>query len=247
MTVRVRTQSARHAAAEVAEVRARSRRGRGSASGRPGRSTRRGCGSSRRGRCRRRARPCREATAEALPPDEPPAESSGSQGFRVAPKRAFSVTGRSAELRRVRLADDDRARLAQAAHVRAVVVGHPVAECRASLGGRHALGGGEQVLDADRDSAQRPWVAGAHAVGLGQRALSAERDERVQRRVRAARSPAATASTSSRAEISPARTSAACSTAVERRTSRYVATAQPYRGGCSVERHVHRLRQRLLE
>ena len=36
----------------------------------------------------------REATADALPPDEPPAESSGFHGFRVAPYRAFSVTGR---------------------------------------------------------------------------------------------------------------------------------------------------------
>src|SRR5258705_13615422 len=34
------------------------------------------------------------ATAAALPPDDPPAERSGFQGFRVAPKRAFSVTGR---------------------------------------------------------------------------------------------------------------------------------------------------------
>ncbi len=35
-----------------------------------------------------------EATAAALPPEEPPAESPGLQGLRVAPKRAFSVTGR---------------------------------------------------------------------------------------------------------------------------------------------------------
>ena len=35
-----------------------------------------------------------EATAAALPPEEPPAESPGFQGLRVAPKRAFSVTGR---------------------------------------------------------------------------------------------------------------------------------------------------------
>src|SRR5438105_8319097 len=35
-----------------------------------------------------------DATAEALPPDDPPADSSGSHGLRVAPKRAFSVTGR---------------------------------------------------------------------------------------------------------------------------------------------------------
>ena len=36
-----------------------------------------------------------DATAEALPPDDPPAESSVFHGFRVAPKRRFSVTGRS--------------------------------------------------------------------------------------------------------------------------------------------------------
>ena len=35
-----------------------------------------------------------DATAEALPPDDPPAESSGSHGLRVAPYRLFSVTGR---------------------------------------------------------------------------------------------------------------------------------------------------------
>src|SRR6476620_4025043 len=35
-----------------------------------------------------------DATAEALPPDEPPADSSVFHGFRVAPKRRFSVTGR---------------------------------------------------------------------------------------------------------------------------------------------------------
>ncbi len=34
------------------------------------------------------------ATAAALPPDDPPAVSSGCSGLRVIPKRAFSVTGR---------------------------------------------------------------------------------------------------------------------------------------------------------
>ena len=97
-----------------------------------------------------------------------------------------------ADLRRVRLADDDRARVAEAAHMGAVVVGHPVAEGRASLRGRNPLGGGEQVLDADRDPAERARIAWAYGVRLGQGALGAHEDERVQARGSCARSPAVT-------------------------------------------------------
>ena len=64
--------------------------------------------------------------------------------------------------------------------MRGVVVGHPVAEGGLPSRGRNALGGREQVLDADRHAAERPRVAGANGVRLGQRALGAERDERVQ-------------------------------------------------------------------
>ena len=60
-------------------------RGRSSASGRSCRRRPPGCARCRRRRCRPRAGPCRQATAAAVPPDEPPAVFAGFQGLRVMP------------------------------------------------------------------------------------------------------------------------------------------------------------------
>ena len=149
------------------------------------------------------------ATAAALPPEEPPACSRGLHGLRVAPKRVVLGDRPQPELGRVRLADDDRARLPQPAHVRAVVVGDPVAEGGTDpcVVGSPSVGG-EQVLDADRHAAQRPRVAGADR--------SASASARSSQRATIAPSAgfrrsvaASAASTSSRADSSPARTIAA--------------------------------------
>ena len=79
-------------------------------------------------------------------------------GIPRVPRRAVArVLGDRphAELGRVRLADDDRAGFAKPAHVRAVVVGDPVAERGAALRRRKALGRRQQILDPDRDAAER--------------------------------------------------------------------------------------------
>ena len=62
----------------------------------------------------------------------------------------------------------------------AVVVGDPVAEGRASLRGRNPLGRRQQILDPDRDPAERARIARAYGVRLGQGTLGAHEDERVQ-------------------------------------------------------------------
>ena len=74
----------------------RQRPGRHAAEGRleaeePG-EARTGCGSSRRRRCRPRAGPCRQATAAAAPPEEPPGVFAGFHGLRVMPVSGLSVT-----------------------------------------------------------------------------------------------------------------------------------------------------------
>ena len=65
------------------------------------------------------------------------------------------------------------------------MVGDPVAEREAALGGREPLGGRQQVLDPDGNAAQWPWIARAHTVRLLQRALGAESHEGVQHGVEA--------------------------------------------------------------
>ena len=69
---------------------------------------------------------------------------------------------------------------AQAPHVRAVVIGDPVAERAAAVAGRQALGGREQVLDGDGHAAERSRIAGADAVGLCQSSLAADVGEGIQ-------------------------------------------------------------------
>ena len=148
-----------------------------------------------------------EATAAALPPDEPPAESRGSQGLRVAPKRAFSVTGRSPSsgvfVLPTTIAPASRSRRTWALSWSATqspnarlpsLVGSPsVAESRSLM----PIG----TPQSGRWSPARTPSASASA-------RSAQTgDERVQLAGRGARSRASEASTSSRAEISPERTS----------------------------------------
>ena len=143
----------------------------------------------------------------------------GSQGLRVAPKRAFSVTGRRPELGRVRLADDDRARLAQPPHVCGVVVRatqspnarlpsvvgrSSVAESRSlSPTGTPQSGRGSPGRTASASASARSAQSATNAFssGFSRSTVASE------------------ASTSSRAETSPARTAPACSTALRRRTS----------------------------
>ena len=93
--------------------------------------------------------------------------------------------GSQAELGRVRLADNDRSRLAKSPNVRRVVAGHPVAERVAAFGRSQALRRGQQILDADRYAAQGARIARAHPVGLRQRTLRHDGDESVDGRVRA--------------------------------------------------------------
>ena len=151
----------------------------------------------------------REATADALPPDEPPAESSGFHGFRVAPYRAFSVTGRMptsgvfvlpttiapASRRRRTWALSWSATQSPKAALPSVVGIPSVAESRSLI-----------PTGTPQSGRASP---GRTRVRLGQGALGAHEDERVQHAGSCARSPASDASTSSRAESSPDRTSAA--------------------------------------
>ena len=90
----------------------------------------------------------------------------------------------------------------------AVVVGDPVAEGRASLRRRNPLGGGEQVLDPDRDPAERARIAWAYA-SASARARSAHTRTNAFRTGFMRSIARSDASTSSRAESSPDRTSAA--------------------------------------
>ena len=66
-----------------------------------------------------------------------------------------------------------------------VVIGDPVAEGGRPLAGGHPLGGREEILDPDRDAAERPRVAGADGIRLGQGALRAQSHEGVQPGVQA--------------------------------------------------------------
>jgi hypothetical protein len=91
----------------------------------------------------------------------------------------------------------------------AVVVGDPVAEGGTAVVGGKPVGCAEQVLHRERHATQRTLVAWAHPYGLRERALSA--DEANALTARSSRSIAASeASTNSRADNSPERTSAAC-------------------------------------
>ena len=134
------------------------------------------------------------ATAAALPPEEPPAESSGSRGCGWRRSAAFSVTGRRPSsgvfVLPTTIAPASRSRRTCALSWSAT----QSPNARAALAGRQALGGGEQVLDADRHAAERARVARRERRRPRPSARSAQtRDERVQLRVRGARSRASEA------------------------------------------------------
>ena len=92
-----------------------------------------------------------------------------------------------APLRRVRLADEDRARLAQARDLQGVGLGHVLAVGRRAVGRAHA-GGVLQILVRDRQAVQRRQVVAARAAAVGlvgrrERALGRPRHDRVDERV----------------------------------------------------------------
>ena len=117
------------------------------------------------------------------------------------------------ELRRVRLADDDEACVAEPANDGHVEVGDVVGE-RAGGVRRPDAGGRGEILDGDRDAAERARRPELVSIGAArsERLVCADRDERVElgssRSMRSRQS-----STSSVEETSPSRTSRACSTA----------------------------------
>ena len=149
------------------------------------------------------------ATAAALPPEEPPADSRGSRGLRVGPWRTGSVTGRSPSSGVFVLPTTIAPAARSRAHVRGVVVRDPVAEGGAAVGHRQALGRREQVLDPDRHAAQRPRVAGPD------RGRPPPAPARRRSATNASISPSSRSiarsdsSTTSRADTSPERTRAA--------------------------------------
>ena len=106
-----------------------------------------------------------DATAAALPPEEPPGVRSRACGLRVVPHSGLSVCERVGELRRRRLADDDRAGPAQRGDHVGVAVGHPVLE-RVRAERRAVAGDRRGVLDGDRHAVQHAELV---AAGNGRR------------------------------------------------------------------------------
>ena len=122
----------------VAQLRRRRRCARGSASGPPGRSTRRGCGSSRRRRCRGRPAPCRWRPQRPRRPRSRRACARRSQGLRVGPNSARLGDRQDAVLGQRGGAHDHEAGVLQAARDVVVVArtrGRPSASSRRSGAG----------------------------------------------------------------------------------------------------------------
>jgi hypothetical protein len=199
---------------------------------RPGRSTRRVCGSSPPCRCRARTGPCGRRLPPRFRPTSPRAEGRVPRvggrpealglGHRPQPEHAG-----------VGLSDHDRAGLAHPPH-RGVVIGDPVFEGSTPVRGDEPFGLEAEVLHPDRHSRERPRVSGANRARLGQRALGTERDERVQARIEPLDRLERGRDELAR-ETWPARTSAACSVAdAETRSSAVLAaTAPATRSSCS--------------
>ncbi len=97
----------------------------------------------------------------------------GRRAARRAPRRAFQIQGvggrsgrREGQLGGDRLAENDRARLAQHGHRRRVLARPPAPVERAAALGGH-VGGVEDVLDADGHAVQRPEPGARIARGVG--------------------------------------------------------------------------------
>ena len=121
------------------------------------------------------------------------------------------------ELRRVRLAEDHEARVAEPSHDGRVEVRDVVGE-RAARVGRADACGRREVLDRDRDAAERR-VVGARVCGarVGEGVLAADGHERVERRDRVARSARGRARRARPTTTSPVRIRRACSVGREER------------------------------
>ena len=94
------------------------------------------------------------ATATAEPPDDPAGLSAGFHGLRVAPNKRIDGVGAGREFRRIGLAEDDGAGLAQPLDRGGILVGHEILVERRAEGGADALGE-RHVLDHDRQAVQR--------------------------------------------------------------------------------------------
>ena len=114
----------------------------------------RGCGSSREVAMPSASGASPQATAAAAPPLEPPAGPLEVVGVARDAEDGVEGLRAGAELRRVRLADDDRARAAQPLDDQRVRVGHVVAVDRRAVG-RAQPRRVDEVLDRDRQPVQR--------------------------------------------------------------------------------------------
>ena len=150
------------------------------------------------------------ATTAAEPPEEPPGTRLAVPGVEHRPVGGVLVRGAHRELVHVGLAEHRRAGRVEPPH-RGRRVGRPVAlEDPRAGGGRHALGA-EDVLDRDRDAAQRP-VRDLVAVAVLDRA-------RGRRSARRRRRPRARRRSTRPAETRPAAISAAASATVSSSSS----------------------------
>ena len=93
------------------------------------------------------------ASATAPPPVEPPQVSAVFHGLRVRPNTSLNVRAAGAELRRVRLGDDDAALAFDALHHRMRPRRHVITEDRRAIGRAHA-GDVGQILDGDRQAGE---------------------------------------------------------------------------------------------
>ncbi len=160
-------------------------RGRTRASSPGCRRTSTGCGWSPRRRCRPRAVPCREATAAAAPPDDPPGVICRIP--RIARDSRQQIVGRAldAEFGRVRLAEQHRARFAQARRGGRIDVPRLLRIDGARAAQRRPAARQDQVLDRHRHAVEevlrrllpparlrRPALASAASASTTQNALS---------------------------------------------------------------------------
>ena len=129
----------------------------------------------------------RQASATAAPPLEPPAERAGFQGLRVGAEDRIEGVRARAPLRRVGLAQHDRAGLSQAPDLQRIGDRHVIAVGRRAIRRADARGV-LQILVCDRQAVQQRQLlaTGAPAVGLVRSrecALGRARHDRVDERL----------------------------------------------------------------